>query len=308
MSKLDNSNISKHLGKSSEYACFYDPSLLVREPRSSNRTHLDLQDDKLPFIGADTWNGYEVTALSNNGLPFFCVVKFTYPCESKYIVESKSLKLYFNSFSMTKLGDTQDKVFASIKQMSEKDLSELLEAPVTVEVFSNAFCLDSNRTAMNEWNLDEECPLSYITIEDEYPVEGVVFEKYLEDPSLLRVVDSETPVSRYHSALLRSRCRVTAQPDSGDVFVHIKGAKTVDPISLLEYIVSFRDECHFHEEICEAIYKRLWDLLEPEELNVTCLYARRGSWDINPERASHPSILHHSLGDASCIHAKMPRQ
>jgi len=155
MSKLDNSNISKHLGKSSEYACFYDASLLVREPRSSNRTHLDLQDDNLPFVGSDTWNGYEVTALSNNGLPFFCVVKFVYPCSSKYIVESKSLKLYFNSFSMTKLGDTQEEVFASIKQMSEKDLSELLEAPVTVEVFSNASCLNDNGLPVHEWELDE---------------------------------------------------------------------------------------------------------------------------------------------------------
>jgi 7-cyano-7-deazaguanine reductase len=209
---------------------------------------------------------------------------------------------------MTKLGDTQDEVFASIKEKAEKDLSELLETTVIVETFSNLFCIKSERTMVNEWNLDEESQQSHITIEDTYPIEDIVFEKYLEDPSLLRVVDAEVPVSRYHSALLRSRCRVTAQPDSGDVFVYIKGKKTVDPISLLEYIVSFRDECHFHEEICEAIYKRLWDLLEPEELNVMCLYARRGGWDICPERASNDKLLHSSLGDASCVHVKMPRQ
>jgi len=308
MTKLDNSNISKHLGKSSEYACFYDKSLLVREPRASNRTHLDLQDDNLPFVGNDTWNGYEVTALTNNGLPVFCVVKFVYPCNSKYIVESKSLKLYFNSFSMTKLGDTLEEVFSSIKQMSEKDLSELLEAKVSVDTFGNSICIASTDQIEDEWNVDISNPNSYITLEDSYPVDGVVFDTYLEDPSLLRVVKSETDVVRYHSALLRSRCRVTAQPDSGDVFVYIKGPKTVDPISLLEYIVSFRDECHFHEEICEAIYKRLWDVLEPEELNVVCLYARRGGWDICPERASSEELLHKNLSDSAYIHVKMPRQ
>jgi 7-cyano-7-deazaguanine reductase len=311
LKQLDNSNISKHLGKSSEYACFYDPSLLVKEPRQSNRTHIDIKDDNLPFVGYDVWNGYEVTALNNFGLPYFCVVKFVYPCDSKYIVESKSLKLYFNSFSMTKLGDTELEVFREIEKRASKDLSELLEANVEVSCFSNRQCLDCVVSPAEEWaTYDTYYPgrTSYITLEEEFPVDGVEFSEYLENPKLLRVLDSEVPEVRYHSALLRSRCRVTSQPDSGDVIIYIKGDKTVDPISLLQYIVSFRDECHFHEEICETIYKRLWDLLEPEELSVKCLYARRGSWDINPERVSDKRLLHDELTNVSSVHVKTPRQ
>ena len=308
LQQLDNSNISKHLGKSSEYACFYDPSLLVREPRQSNRKHLDIADDSLPFDGWDTWNGYEVTGLTNNGLPVVGICKFVYNCNSKYIVESKSTKLYFNSFSMTKLGETAEEVLREIEDRAIRDLSELLETSVEVSIASNEDALHQSISPLDEWCHRNTVKDSFITIEDEYPVGDVLFEKYVESPELLRVIDSEVGVERYHSAVLRSRCRVTSQPDTGDVYVYIKGDKTVDPISLLEYIVSFRDECHFHEEICETIYKRLYDLLNPEELAVKCLYARRGGWDINPERVSNLKLCHYTLSDSTVPHIKTPKQ
>ena len=97
---------------------------------------------------------------------------------------------------------------------------------------------------------------------------------------------------RWRSHSLRSNCRVTNQPDWGDVYVHIKGNYSVTPESLLQYIVSMRKENHFHEEICECIYKRLWDLLQPQELFVACLYTRRGGIDINPVRASSHEVLY----------------
>ena len=122
------------------------------------------------------------------------------------------------------------------------------------------------------------------------------------------MIDSEIEEVYYHSALLKSNCRVTSQPDWGDVYIHMVGKKTVDPISLLQYIVSFRDECHFHEEICETIYKRLWDLVKPDDLVVRCLYARRGGIDINPERASDEGLLHHNLSDQTVPHIKTPKQ
>jgi len=131
---------------------------------------------------------------------------------------------------------------------------------------------------------------------------------YNETPDLLRVIDSEIEEVYYHSALLKSNCRVTSQPDWGDVYIYMKGKQTVDPISLLEYIVSFRDECHFHEEICETIYKRLWDAVKPSELCVRCLYARRGGIDINPERASDEKLLHYTLSDQTVPHIKTPKQ
>ena len=118
MSKLDNKNVSKHLGQTSEYKTTYDPSLLVREPRQSNRTHLGIKGSNLPFHGNDTWNAYEISALTNNGLPVVGVGKIVYPCDSEYIVESKSIKLYFNSFNMTKLGDTAEDVLDEIGKMA----------------------------------------------------------------------------------------------------------------------------------------------------------------------------------------------
>jgi 7-cyano-7-deazaguanine reductase len=294
---LDNTNIGRHLGKSSSYISIYDPTLLVREPRQANRTHLDIEDEDLPFFGNDTWNGYEVTALTNDGLPVTGICKFVYPCSSKYIVESKSVKLYFNSFSMTKLGATARDVLNAIESTASKDLSDLLEATVIVRLFFNYEALTDICDVIDEWGHRRVEKHSFITI-----------DTYSETPSLLKVIDSEVGSERYHSSLLRSLCRITSQPDTGDVYIYIKGKKTVDPISLLKYIISFRDENHFHEEICEAIYKRLWDLLEPEELAVKCLYARRGGWDINPERASRPDLIHYTLSDASVLHLKTPKQ
>ena len=141
-------------------------------------------------------------------------------------------------------------------------------------------------------------------------LDGVEFSVYQESPELLEVIDNpvEDRVVRYHSALLKSNCRVTSQPDWGDVYIEFKGKKAVDPISLLKYIVSFRDECHFHEEICEALTKRLLDALDPEELTVRCLYARRGGIDINPERYIAGSWEHDTLNDVTRPYIKTPKQ
>jgi len=303
---LDNSNINKHLGAISKYKSTYDPHLLVREPRQSNRTHLNLDDNNLPFLGYDTWNAYEISALTNNGLPVTGVAKVVYPCSSKYIVESKSIKLYFNSFNMTKLGDCSAEVRAEIGRIASEDLSKYLKTEVQVKVHSNDYVIsDTNvHTAKKEWGHPK-----YITLEDDYPVEDVKFTVYQEDPDLLLEIE-EAPSEEvyYHSALLKSNCRVTSQPDWGDVYIYMKGRNTVDPISLLQYIVSFRDECHFHEEICEAIYKRLMDHIRPDELAVRCLYARRGGIDINPERVSHERLLHHTLSIVDVPHIKTPKQ
>jgi len=311
MSKLDNKTVSKHLGQTSEYKTTYDPSLLVREPRQSNRTHLGIKDNDLPFHGNDTWNAYEISALTNNGLPVVGIAKIVYPCDSEYIVESKSIKLYFNSFNMTKLGDTAEDVLDEIGKMAAGDLSALLETKVLVRVHSNARALGEINifTAKEEWMHSENCTPNYITLEDEYPVEDIKFFVYTETPELLEEIeDAPSEEVYYHSALLKSNCRVTSQPDWGDVYIYIKGKNTIDPISLLQYIVSFRDECHFHEEICEAIYKRIMDTIGPDELSVRCLYARRGGIDINPERASHTKLLHHTLSEVGVPHIKTPKQ
>jgi 7-cyano-7-deazaguanine reductase len=307
LDKLDNSNISVHLGKTSEYKSQYDASLLVREPRSNNRKHLDIQDDALPFYGNDTWNAYEISALTYNGVPVTGIAKIVYPCSSKYIVESKSIKLYFNSFNMTKLAETADEVRDTIAAHASRDLSQLLETDVQVKVFSNYEAICEQTSITDEYMLKE-----YVTLEDAY--DGGEVTVYQETPELLEVVNAETvrgnkgKAYKYHSALLKSNCRVTSQPDFGDVFITFKGQQTITPESLLRYIISFRDECHFHEEICETIYKRLQDALQPDELSVICLYARRGGIDINPERVSAETLLHGSLSNTAYSHIKTPKQ
>lgn len=306
---LDNSRISKHLGQTSEYIDQYDSSLLVNEPRSNNRGHLDISDDNLPFVGYDTWNAYEVSGLTNNGMPVAGVAKVVYPCDSKYIVESKSIKLYFNSFNMYKCGEQPMDVLDFIDQKATEDLSRLLETTVHVHT------QPANFIAKGEALMDR---YKYNTLECVFSPEELsemTLDTYSESPELLELENiSSTVLSevvRWHSSLLKSNCRVTSQPDWGDVYIMYKGQTHVTSDSLLKYIVSFRDECHFHEEICETIYKRLHDVLSPEELVVTCLYARRGGIDINPVRASNNALIAREcqdLVDPFVMHVKTAKQ
>ena len=287
--QLDNSNISKHLGKITGYKCTYDPSLLVREPRANNRKHLNISDDNPPFCGYDVWNAYEVSCLTNEGMPVAAIAKCVYPATNKYIVESKSIKLYMNTFNMERFSGSIVSVLQQLEQTIAKDLSMLLETDVQVYVRLTK--------AVDDTMLYP--PLfptsSYPTLENNIDVTSIKTKGYKEDPSILGWTEGDSnKVQRFHSALLKSNCRVTSQPDWGDVYIHYKGPYELNQTSLLQYIVSFRDECHFHEEICETIYKRLYDLTKPEELMVSCLYVRRGGIDINPIRANSYELLKQS--------------
>ncbi|MAF36589.1 NADPH-dependent 7-cyano-7-deazaguanine reductase QueF [archaeon] len=312
---IDNSKVSKHLGQTSEYKDQYDPHLLVHEPRSSNRRHLEIYDDRLPFVGYDVWNAYEVSGLTYNGLPATGVAKIVYPCNSKYIVESKSIKLYFNSFNMYKCGCTPKEVLQHITDTAREDLSNLLETEVQVYITDgHEPSSDDTITLFPRWR--------YHTIEASFTnsyLRGMSIDQYTETPELLEIDDItfhelDGPpeliynTTHLHSGLLKSNCRVTSQPDWGDVYIYIKSHNGVNIESILKYIISFRDECHFHEEICETIYKRLMDVYVPDELCVTCLYARRGGIDINPVRASSEHLINKDLITPEVLHTKTLKQ
>jgi 7-cyano-7-deazaguanine reductase len=301
--QLDNSNISKHLGKITGYKCTYDPSLLVREPRQNNRKHLGIKDEDLPFTGFDIWNAYEVSCITEKGMPIAAIAKIVYPCSSKYIVESKSIKLYMNSFNMEKIEGNIIKVLNQMQNTISKDLSNLLETDVRVYVRSTTAVDDS-------LHYPPVLPNSlYPTLEQGIDITTILASVYNETPDLLNAVKiTEPKTQRFHSALLKSNCRVTSQPDWGDVYIHYKGKYEINLASLLHYIVSFRDECHFHEEICETIYKRFYDKFDPEELVVTCLYVRRGGIDINPTRANRYDLLDKALTDEYKYFTKTVRQ
>ena len=293
-----NKLVSVHLGKAGDGTVVkpyvtpddVDPSLLVAVPRHLNRTQYDLHDESLPFVGMDAWNAYEFSTLLDNGFPVSGWLKFVYDSNSPNIVESKSVKLYLNSYNMARLIKSTSE-FWMIEDRIARDLSDATGTDVEVYAFFG--------------DVDTTRPISsdFVSLESYCNVEKMQFTDYNESASILEVVPSIGRYERWRSHSLRSNCRVTNQPDWGDVYVHIKGIYSVTPESLLQYIVSMRKENHFHEEICECIYKRLWDLLQPEELFVACLYTRRGGIDINPVRASSHEVLYTYANIASSITA-----
>lgn len=275
-----------HLGKAGDGSAVkpyvtpdqIDPSLLVAVPRVLNRVQYGIDESDLPFDGYDVWNCYEVSALLQCGAPISGVMKLRYPSNSESIVESKSLKLFLNSFNMHVL-NTNEILYAKreIELLVQQALASLLNTSIAVEF---------NVCVANVVSLTEQYPFP---LEHELHLASIAFDHYNESSDILVGKESEKPVD-YYSELLRSNCRVTNQPDWGDVYVYIDGDVVPTEESFLQYIVSMRKENHFHEEICECIYKRLWDKFSPRKLAVGCFYTRRGGIDINPIRVSDDTL------------------
>jgi len=209
-------------------------------------------------------------------------MKIYCPADSPAHVESKSIKLYLNSFNMTKLGDTAEECARLIEQTVMEDLSQALTTRVTCRFFSEL--------GSPEVSMDSE---GFKTLGDLVDLDGIEFDTYHSDASQLKTIStSETgEVVKVHSNLLRSNCRVTNQPDWGDVYIHLEGNNVPDLESLAKYIVSHRQVSHFHEEICEMVFTHLNEAYAPEKLMVACLYTRRGGLDINPIRATHSDMI-----------------
>ena len=286
----------KYLGKQVEYPQHYAPEMLVAVPRELNRKDYGLEADSLPFTGVDVWQAYELSFLTKKGLPVSGLLKLTYPCTNPYLVESKSLKLYLNSFNMGRYGDTPGEGLREVRDIIKKDLSELLKSDVDLNIFLKE--PDSIPFDFEEYALLEEHP----------DVSSTVFEAFKESPELLRTEKQEDFTLKVSTHLLRSNCKVTFQPDWGSAFIYMKGKDKPDELSLLKYLVSFRNENHFHEEVCEMIYKRLWDKYQPDELAVTCIYTRRGGIDITPVRVSHEKLLPAFLTNVNILSEKLLRQ
>ena len=299
---------SKHLGKAGDGSVVkpyvtpdnVDPDLLVGIPRELNRTAYGIDDNNLPFVGFDRWTCFEFSTLTDNGFPVSGTLVYNVPVTSPNITESKSSKLYMNSYNMDKLGEDVYMVKHNAVNSVQKDLANCAVGNVEVGL-----------------HIPSDDPISKAPIIGNFRVlEKIVdptkisFDHYNEDPAILKVYEEYTSTA-YTSHTLRSNCRVTNQPDWGDIYIHVKGEKHVTAESLLQYIVSMRKENHFHEEICECVYKRLYDMLSPEELFVACLYTRRGGIDINPVRANNEEVLERFAGpmmDVDVLNYKTQRQ
>lgn len=286
---------SKYLGKRVSFPQQYDPSLILAIPRYENRKLYDIKEQPEIFTGCDIWHSYELGFITKNGLPVTGMLKITYNSDNLYLVESKSLKLYLNSFNMSRFGDTVKEGLDEVIETIKSDLSSALQTNVNVCFFNT----------QQEETFDF---IDYSLLEENIEAENLTFDHYKESPELLRIEKGEPSEIKVATNLLRSNCKITHQPDWGSVYIHIKANNTIDKLSLLQYLVSFRNEYHFHEEVCEMIYKRLWDFLKPEELMVACLFTRRGGIDICPVRTNKQNLLPKNLINVNLRDCKLIRQ
>ena len=266
---------SKFLGKRVSGSEKYDSSLLVAIPREENRKQYNLQNNNLPFYGWDVWHAYEFSALTEKGIPVTRLMKLKYSCESDFLVESKSLKLYLNSFNMTRFGQNITECLEISKKHIETDMSEKLQTKVEVNFIDNS----SEKVQIFQ---DFNDIMHFVNEND------LIVEKFKEAPEVLETETIGTETEYYLTFdSLRSNCRVTHQPDFGDLYLYYKSKKHIKEDSLIKYLSSFRSEYHFHEECCEMIFKRLFDILNSDDkLFVCALYTRRGGIDICPARWS----------------------
>ncbi|NMM78231.1 NADPH-dependent 7-cyano-7-deazaguanine reductase QueF [Acidovorax sp. SRB_14] len=264
------------LGKASAYADQYDATLLFPIPRAGKRAELGI-DGAPPFFGADLWTAFELSWLNLRGKPQVALAHITVPCETPNIVESKSFKLYLNSFNNTRFADA-----AEVQARIRADVSEAAwrgaAHPATVGVkllLPEAFDREPvhELDGLNLDRLDIECT------------------RYEPAPELLTAQFDEAPVSEVLvSHLLKSNCLVTGQPDWGSVQIRYSGPQ-IDQERLLQYLVSFRNHNEFHEQCVERIFMDVWTRCRPIKLAVYARYTRRGGLDINPLRTSHPQQL-----------------
>ena len=264
------------LGKSSAYVDQYDASLLFPLPRLTKREEIGAAINP-PFFGADLWTSFEVSWLNLRGKPQVALAHFTIPCETPNLIESKSFKLYLNSFNNTRFADASE-VLARLRT----DLSEATwrgsEAKGSVGV---------RLLQADQFDAQQVHELDGLLL-DRLDVECT---QYTPAPELLRANHDEAPVNEtLVSNLLKSNCLVTGQPDWGSVQIQYSGAQ-IEQEGLLQYLVSFRNHNEFHEQCVERIFMDIWTRCKPIKLAVYARYTRRGGLDINPFRTSHPGAL-----------------
>jgi len=275
------SNLPEHspLGKASRYADHYDASLLFPIARAPKRAEIGLSSAP-PFFGADVWSAFELSWLNLRGKPQVAIAHFTVPCESPNIIESKSFKLYLNSFNNTRFTDAAE-------------VAERLRADVNEALWRGAEHKGSAGLRLLGPELFDREPI--------YELDGLNLDRlevecsrYTPAPDLLHTVETdqkEGPVSEVLvSNLLKSNCLVTGQPDWASIQITYTGAQ-IDQEGLLQYLVSYRNHDEFHEQCVERIFMDLWTRCKPLKLTVYARYTRRGGLDINPFRTSHPQPL-----------------
>lgn len=254
------------LGQHTDYPQTYSPEVLCPIPRQQGREAVGIAAGELPFQGGDIWNAYELSWLNERGKPLVATAEFYFPADSGAIIESKSFKLYLNSFNQSQFASAE-----AVRETLQKDLSSASDGEVVVllrHLEDDQFHFESDKRAQCLDELD------------------VAIDVYQTAPELLVSNDSGIEVAEVLSShLLRSLCPVTGQPDWGSVFIEYRG-KPICHESLLKYIVSYRQHQEFHEQCVERIFVDIMARCQPRELTVYARYVRRGGLDINPYRST----------------------
>lgn len=254
------------LGKKTAYVDQYDASLIYPIARTEKRSEIGVASE-LPFKGYDEWNAFEISWLDTLGKPIVVIARFIIPCESPYLIESKSFKLYLNSFNNSHY-DSELSVVAILK----KDLSAAAGACVDVQILH-----------LTDYDVIgfEELPGESID------GQAIKIETYSVYPKFLKADDAHVVSETLTSHLLKSNCLVTGQPDWGSVRITYTGPKICKE-GLLRYVVSFRNHNEFHEQCVERMFMDIMSFCRPVELTVEARYTRRGGLDINPIRSTQP--------------------
>ncbi len=262
------SNTPDHspLGKTAAYCTQYAPDLLFPIARQQKRDELGLTG-ALPFFGVDIWNAYEVSWLNLRGKPQVAIATITAPADSPNIIESKSFKLYLNSFNQTRLANGD-----ALLELLRRDLSNGFGAPVHIHLIAQEAFSGLQMGELDGLLLDRL---------------DVEIDQYTPDPTLLRAAAAhEAPVDeKLVSHLLKSNCLVTGQPDWASVQIHYVGPQ-IEQEGLLKYLIGFREHNEFHEQCVERIFVDVLRQCAPQRLAVYARYTRRGGLDINPWRSN----------------------
>lgn len=272
------------LGKSTAYETTYNPKLLTPIPRQLTRDDIGITLP-LPFIGIDIWNAWEISWLNSKGMPQVASARFKYSAESTYLIESKSFKLYLNSFNQSQFDSKE-----AVSDVLTKDLSHIINSPVDVILYS----------AKEQWPRVEEGTGQCLDNLD------ISIESYQLTPDYLQKAinpDQKPITEQLYSHLFKSNCMVTGQPDWASVFISYTG-KPITHELLLKYLISFRDHQAFHEPCVERIFVDLMHYCKPKKLSVYCRFTRRGGLDINPFR----STKNHSINNQEPLNLRIWRQ
>ena len=294
---------AKTLGDSTSYAVFtdqFDPSLLNPMPRLLAREQWGITGRE--FIGCDVWHCHEATFLLDNGYPVAGTLKFVYQSDSEYMVESKSAKLYLNSFDMCRLGPTLDIAIAAYEANVKRDLENIIQSRVDVKFHHSVdFTMSSQPDPLRGYeDVHVLCP----------NLQNETFTDYFGNEHHVALKNGHG-ATRFYTNALRSRCRHTKQKDTGLAAIYHDGqhGRTIDETSVFKQIVGLREVNEFHEFCAEKLFVEIKRVIHPQdELLVMLLYSRRGSLDINPVRATSFGALPKDLVNANILTEKVQGQ